>query len=554
MHLTIGSNLLLRPPHSAVRPSPTATCRLDAAQWLIKPSSRNLMSRAGPCQYSRPLQCGRNRRLEHAVRCKASEKASEQKICILGEALFDCLADQKGLSREEVKSWCATPQPCSACTEPSPCDHPLQIRLLVTCICLMLHMPSVLESKKCRCARTPYPGGAPANVACALAQLGSKVVFIGNLGQDDLGDQMADLLASRGIDLSHMHRTSQPTRDVLVTRSLEGDRSFVGFGVAAADAYADCFIDPDKLPERELEVADILVTGTLGLAYPQTAKAMHRAVELARKSPNCAVLIDVNWRPAFFEGQLDTAKDKILPYIAGADVLKVTEEEAEFLFGIPGDDALEHPEQVLEFLPKAKGVLVTAGGRGSAYAFKGSNGQPPLTNRVPVLKVDVLDTTGAGDGFLGGFMHHVIKKGGLDALLSDPEEVRKAVEFGTACGAYVTQGPGDASQTLAVEHYVNVKSDICGFNAEGCLSCKAWTLPGRTSVVCRGHCSAAKGVRHRRLPTQRLEFRGQTRRIFLAGLRYVQLQDRARTPSFLSLAHCFNLMPDLGCAERPSRA
>lgn len=44
--------------------------------------------------------------------------------------------------------------------------------------------------------RTPYPGGAPANVACALAKLGSKVIFIGNLGQDDLGDQMSDLLAS----------------------------------------------------------------------------------------------------------------------------------------------------------------------------------------------------------------------------------------------------------------------------------------------------------------------------------------------------------------------
>ena len=139
----------------------------------------------------------------------------------------------------------------------------------------------------CYPRRTPYPGGAPANVACALAQLGSEVVFIGNLGQDDLGDQMADLLTSgclldarvqgvhdqrvelrqqcrhdlhwlmqqaancifttsarncflplragRGIDLSCLHRTKQPTRDVLVTRSLEGDREFVGFGAAAAD-------------------------------------------------------------------------------------------------------------------------------------------------------------------------------------------------------------------------------------------------------------------------------------------------------------------------------
>ena len=54
-------------------------------------------------------------------------------------------------------------------------------------------------------------------------------------------------------------------------------------------AYADCFIDPEKLPAETLQVADLLVTGTLGLAYSQTAAAMHRAVELARKSPTCEV-------------------------------------------------------------------------------------------------------------------------------------------------------------------------------------------------------------------------------------------------------------------------
>jgi hypothetical protein len=107
--------------------------------------------------------------------------------------------------------------------------------------------------------------------------------------------------------------------------------------------------------------------------------------------------------------------------------------------------------QVLECLPKAKGVLVTAGGEGSSYAFKGANGKVDLRGRVPVLKVgphyapdvhaavcvhaatsacrpgrqwqrplgscvailqvDVMDTTGAGDGFLGGFLHHTVKKG-----------------------------------------------------------------------------------------------------------------------------------------------
>jgi fructokinase len=274
-----------------------------------------------------------------------------------------------------------------------------------------------------------------------LAKLGTKVVFIGNLGQDDLGDQMSQLLTSRGIDLSAVKRTEQPTRDVLVTRTEGGERTFAGFGKAKANEYADCFIDPGALPVEALQGADLLVTGTLGLAYPMTADAMHRSVELARSSGKCQVLVDVNWRPVFFDDEAK-AKETITPYVLEADLLKVTEDEAEWLFGIPGDVALSMPERVLECLPKAKGVLVTAGGEGSSYAFKGAGGKVNLRGRVPVLKVDVMDTTGAGDGFLGGFLHHTVKKGGLKALVGDAEELRKAVEFGTACGAFVTQGPG----------------------------------------------------------------------------------------------------------------
>lgn len=59
--------------------------------------------------------------------------------------------------------------------------------------------------------------------------------------------------------------------------------------------YADCFIDPEKLPEEALSQADILVTGTLGLAYPMTAKAMHRSVELARSSGKCQVSVQIQF-------------------------------------------------------------------------------------------------------------------------------------------------------------------------------------------------------------------------------------------------------------------
>jgi len=125
-----------------------------------------------------------------------------------------------------------------------------------------------------------------------------------------------------------------------------------------------------------------------------------------------------------------------------ADIVKVTDEEAEWLYGIPAADALQSPEKVLEELPRARGVLVTAGAKGSSYAFRSGGGKTDLTGVVPVLTVEVHDTTGAGDGFLGGFLHYFVKAGGLDGLTRDADELRKSVEFATACGAYVTQGPG----------------------------------------------------------------------------------------------------------------
>ena len=65
--------------------------------------------------------------------------------------------------------------------------------------------------------------------------------------------------------------------------------------------------------------------------------------------------------------------------------------------------------QVLEQLPGVKGVLVTAGGQGCSYAFKGAGGKMDYTGLVPVLQVKVEDTTGAGDAFLGGFVASLVK-------------------------------------------------------------------------------------------------------------------------------------------------
>ena len=88
-----------------------------------------------------------------------------------------------------------------------------------------------------------------------------------------------------------------------------------------------------------------LVTGTLGLSFPKTAAAMRKAVSYARSGP-CSVLVDINWRPVFWESLSHKAVQIVSEYAGGADILKLSEEEAEWLYGVHPDQAMNQPELV----------------------------------------------------------------------------------------------------------------------------------------------------------------------------------------------------------------
>lgn len=361
---------------------------------------------------SRSLNSGK---MQQHVYTKA---ASEHTVITIGEALYDCLADQLGKSKEDVTSW------------------------------------------------TPYPGGAPANVATGIARLGLHTVFLTALGHDDLGEKFIKLLQDRNVDTKYVQRNSHPTRDVLVTRSLDGDRTFAGFGAAKTTEYADCFVDASKLPTDVIASADVLVTGTLGLAYPGSAEAIRSAVSAAKSSAspqqkNCSVIIDVNWRPVFWK-DLEKAREIVKDFVPLADILKVTDEEAEWLFDIPAEQALQHPEKVLNAVSDARGVLVSAGEKGSAYAFRSPGGKMDISGIVPVLDVKVADTTGAGDAYLSGFIMYMLLSGGVLELVADPEKVHRAVQFATACGAATCTKPG------AIDSQPTVKE------AEALLQAAGW--------------------------------------------------------------------------------
>ena len=315
---------------------------------------------------------------------------SNPRILCLGEILFDLLADQIGRSLDRVESW------------------------------------------------TPYPGGAPANVACALTKLGSTSGFIGCIGEDEVGNQLLQVLEDSGVDVSGVQRhKTAPTRQVYVTRTESGDRIFAGFGDLDTTEFADTQLQAEQLPEKLFAGADFLVLGTISLAYPHSHTSVYRALQLAEQY-NIKVVLDVNWRSVFWLQDTETARQIIQKIFNKIDFLKLSKEEAQLLFDTTDPGAITYRVESLE------GVVITDGENGCSYCLSENEG------KVPAFDIPVVDTTGAGDSFVAGFVHQPAQLG--ISNLSDSEVAKKVVTYASAAGALTTLKPGAiASQPTAAE-------------------------------------------------------------------------------------------------------
>ncbi|QUY43304.1 carbohydrate kinase [Acaryochloris marina] len=311
---------------------------------------------------------------------------SNPQVLCLGEVLFDCLADQPGRALESVTSW------------------------------------------------TPYPGGAPANVACALVKLGTSAGFIGCIGDDAPGRQLTELLQQTTVNTQGIQTAEAPTRQVYVTRTVEGDRTFAGFGTYDTAAFADTQLQADHLPVDLFTSADYLILGTLELAYPQSAAAVRQSIHLAQQH-QVQILIDVNWRPVFWADP-DEARQIILQLLPDANYLKLAEEEALWLWNTT------NPTAIMKRLPTVQGIIITAGAEGCAYSFQNIDGT------CPGFTVEVQDTTGAGDAFVAGFIHQLLTQGHP----ADVQAAQAMMTYASAVGALTTTKAGAiAAQPTAHE-------------------------------------------------------------------------------------------------------
>lgn len=244
-----------------------------------------------------------------------------------------------------------------------------------------------------------HPGGKGANQAVAAARMGGKVRMIGRVGQDAFGTQLRQGLRHAGINVHAILPVHGPTGVAFIAVSDAGQNTIIVSPGANTQLY------PENLSVAEFEGAKVVV---LQLEIP--VKTVVRAAQLAREVGATVVL---NAAPA---SPLSPQK------LALMDVLVVNETEAEALANQKPDSpeaALEVAHSLQQHVPK---VIITLGAQGAVWVEAGSSGYQPA------FPVESVDSTGAGDAFIGA----------LAVALAEGQPLAQAVRLGAAAGAMAT--------------------------------------------------------------------------------------------------------------------
>ncbi len=281
-----------------------------------------------------------------------------------------------------------------------------------------------------------HPGGAPANYLAAVNKFGGKTALIGKVGNDTFGHLLINTLKESGIDTAGMKMSDDFfTTLAFVSFDEHGDRSFAFSRKPGADTQL-CF---DEIDLGMIDNTRVFHFGTLSLTHEPAKTATVRAVEYA-KSKGKLISFDPNLRPPLWD-KLEDAKAQMEWGLKQADVVKISDEEVEFLWRCS-------PEQGAEKLINEYGVklaFVTCGAEGCVYKNALCSGN------VPGLKgLKVIDTCGAGDIFGGSAMWKVLCSGKTPDKLNG-EELQGIVHFACTAAGLSTERSGGISSIPSID-------------------------------------------------------------------------------------------------------
>lgn len=284
-------------------------------------------------------------------------------------------------------------------------------------------------------------GGAPCNVLAAMTKLGKSAAFIGKVGDDTFGHFLCDTLKRLDINTDSLYFSKDSfTTLAFVTIDETGNREF-SFN---RNKSADVMLAPEEVDTELIKKARIFHCGTLSLTDSPSREATLRALDIAKEN-SVLISVDPNLREPLWKN-LDDARQAIKLVLGYADIIKISDYELEFLYGIK-DIKQSALKLWNEYKPK---ILFVTCGRDGAYLLKDD-----IFLHHPCFDVQTIDTTGAGDCFCGAALSCMLNKQ-LNFAGLDVQTCSYILKFASAAASLATTKRGAIASMPDTEDIVKL--------------------------------------------------------------------------------------------------
>lgn len=270
------------------------------------------------------------------------------------------------------------------------------------------------------------PGGAPCNMLAMIQKLGGTTAFIGKVGKDMFGRQLKNAVEAVGIDTRNLMEDEEVHTTLAFVHTFpDGDRDFSFY----RNPGADMMLTKEEIQEDLIRNSKAFHFGTLSSTHEGVREATRYAIDVAKEA-GCLISFDPNLRPPLWN-TLEDARKEIEYGLSKADILKISDNEVEFLCGTSDYD--EGAQMLIEKY-NIPFVCVTLGKDGSRAYYKGMRVEVP-----GFVQKNTIETTGAGDTFCGCMLHYIIQHG-LEDLTE--ENLRELLTFANAAASVITTRKG----------------------------------------------------------------------------------------------------------------
>ena len=270
------------------------------------------------------------------------------------------------------------------------------------------------------------PGGAPCNVLAMLSGLGHTTAFIGKVGNDFFGKQLEKAITEVGIDAKGLLKD----KDVHTTLALvhtypDGDRDFSFY----RNPGADMMLTEEDVPVDIVKSARIFHFGTLSMTHERVRLATKKAIAIAQDA-GAIISFDPNLREPLWNS-LDDAREQVLYGLQQCDILKISDNEIQWL---TGEYDFTEGVRWINMRYHIPLILVSMGKEGSRAYY-----QDKMVEAAPFIQKNTIETTGAGDTFCACVLHYVLEHG-LQKLTD--KDLKDMLTYANAAASIVTTRKG----------------------------------------------------------------------------------------------------------------